>query len=435
MPAFVLRLLRARDAEEARRAMLAAALFFSVICGYLVAKPVRNALFLNKRRFDDQPAFYLLTAVVMFAVGIGVNLAAARWRPRQLVAGGFVGFALVFVSFGAWLAAGLPYGAEAFLVWVSVYNLLAVYFFWALANDRFTPEQGTRLYGPIGAGGVLGSIVGSYLAGLLARPLGSENLVFVVAGFQVLCLALVLRLTEEAAPPAGSSTPASSSLAAGTEGLRAIARSDFLQKIFGIVLLVTFVGTILEFRFSEIVQAEITGKDDKTRFFGLYFGLQNVLAFLFQVLAVAPLAGRWGPAPGLLALVAMQGVAALGLGGVLPTGGAGALPLAQALLLPCGALFYSLHQSSRELLYTPLSREEKYKAKVFADTFGFRLGDAVASVAQLANRFLLAEAALRPAALALLTLPLIAARGWLSVRASRRYRELAAKGAEFKVNQ
>ncbi|MBI5367410.1 MAG: hypothetical protein HZA54_10275 [Planctomycetes bacterium] len=439
------KLLRARDAGEARRALLAAGLFFSVLCGYLVVKPVRDALFLHRRPIDKLPAFYLITAAVVFVAGYLVNRAAARWPQRTLAVRAYAVFGGVFLGFRAWLGADLRYGPELFMVWVSVFNLLAVYFFWSLANDLFTPEAAARLYGPVGTGGVLGSIVGATLAGGLAERLGSVNLIYVAAGFQGVCVLVAARLGAAGeARSGGADAPAPTrgephGRDAGWDGLRAVGRSPYLRDICAIVVLVTFAGTFLDFQFKDILKRAITAEDQKTSFLGWYFAVQNTLTFLLQAVAVAPLSRRWGPLPGLAALVGMQALTALLLGGGGVLGLTLGLALAAPLTLPVGALFYSLHQSAKELLYTPLSANEIYSAKVYVDTFGFRLGDACTALLLIAGL-----GVVTPAGFVLASVPFILLRGWVSLRACRAYRALTAapgaggspgSGAEFKVSQ
>src|SRR5690606_36357684 len=132
------------------------------------------------------------TVLVTLAVNPVFGWLVSRYRRMAFVTATYLFFAAGLVAFyGLLAAAPAAVGArtgQVFYVWFSVFNLFATMLFWALMADRFTLEQSKRLFGAIAVGGTLGAIFGPWLAGSLARPLGTPALLLVAAGFLVLAL-------------------------------------------------------------------------------------------------------------------------------------------------------------------------------------------------------------------------------------------------------
>jgi AAA family ATP:ADP antiporter len=319
--------------------------------------------------------------------------------------------------------------ARFFFVFVSTFNLLIVSVFWGFLADLFHSEQAKRLFGAIGLGGTLGGIAGGTITAGLAKTLGPIPLLLVAAGLfevAVFCmsrLAHAYRVDEtprpdEASPPAARKDPPSGGVPPGTgtfSGLRLFLDSRYLLGIAAFLLLFTVGSTFLYLAQARIVRATFADAGSRTAFFAKADLAVNVLTAVTQLFFTGRLlpALGLGPALAFLPLVTAGGFVALGAS---PT--AGTLFVVQVLRR---AAEFALVKPAREALFTVVSREEKYSAKSFIDTFVYRSGDALGA---LADR-LVALLGLGPAGFAWAFLPVAALWTWNALTLGSRQRALA----------
>ena len=307
--------------------------------------------------------------------------------------------------------------ARFFFVFVSTFNLLIVSVFWGFLADLFRSEQAKRLFGAIGLGGTLGGIAGGVITASLAKTLGPVSLLLVAAGLfeaAVFCmsrLAHVYRVDETAeregdGVPDGGVPPGTGALS----GLSLFAKSRYLLGIAGFLLLFTVGSTFLYLAQARIVRATFADAGSRTAFFAKADLAVNVLTAVTQLFLTGRLlpALGLGPALAFLPVVSAAGFFALGAS---PT--AGTLFVVQVLRR---AAEFALVKPAREVLFTVVSREEKYSAKSFIDTFVYRTGDAIGA---LADR-LVAFVGLGPVGFAWAFLPVAALWTWNALALGRR---------------
>lgn len=375
---------------EGRAALLAAAYFFFLLASYFVLRPIRDEMgVLGGVRnlawlFGATLGTMLLLQPVFGALVSRVG--RARFIPLC-----YRGFALSLVAFYLALegAPGEPrvWVGRAFFVWVSVFNLFVVSIFWAFLVDVFRPEQARRLFGAIGVGGTLGAIAGAASTAFLVQHLGPRNLLLLSALLLEIAVWSVWLLGREvrserfvrARAAAGAEPPAERSLAlAGPalggrawDGLRHVSGSPYLANICLFIGLFTIGSTFLYFQQAEILEAHLEDSAARTALFAGIDLAVNLLTLLTQLFLTGRVLGRLGLGVGLaiLPLLSLVGFAVLALAPVL-----WAVVAFQVLRR---ASNFALMRPSREVLFTVVSRADKYKAKNFIDTFVYRLGDQV----------------------------------------------------------
>lgn len=368
--------------------------FFLIMAAYYVLKAVRGPIFLRALGIEWFPVFLVLNALVSFAAAGLFGRLADLVRKRTLITGiqGFfvanlVGFWLLLKLFpitapdSSWT----KLASASFTLWIGVFVLFAVTPFWSLVNELVRPDEGKRLFGFIGAGGILGGIVGGQLAHALAEPLGTVNLIPLSAGLLALTIPLFLVMMR-VTPPAGEATGGQGRLATtkgAFAGLATVRRDGYVAMIAAVVVSSTFIQTFIDYQFHAAVNETIATTDAQTAYFGLIQSHLNLASFAMQM-AVTPLVlSRLGVGAALAILPTVAFVGAL-----VTLGGAGLHTLAVVYIASFAAL-YSVHQASKELLYVPCDADVKYKAKAFIDAFGYRLGAAgcgiVTQVAQAAG--------------------------------------------------
>jgi AAA family ATP:ADP antiporter len=293
----------------------------------------------------------------------------------------FIANVLVFyVLFSRGVA--LPAVARAFFVWVSVFNLFVVSLFWSLMADLFRPGQAARLFGFISAGGSCGALAGPTLTALLAAPLGTANLLLVSCGFlglAVVCIQALVNLGDASGHSAPGSFRAAGPIGGTTwSGIAVILRSPYLLGVVAYVLLYTVLLGFAYLELARLISAADYDSAQRTTLFAHVDLAVNVLTLFGQLFVVARLVEKLGVG------VALALLPALGLAGFMIIGLVPVLAVLIGFQILRRAADYAIARPAREMLFTVLSREEKYKSKNFIDTVVFRGGDAASGWAYAA---------------------------------------------------
>ena len=364
--------------EEVRALLWSFAYFFFLLAAYYVLRPVRDEMGIAGG-VKNLPWLFTATFIVMLAVVPVFGAMVARIPRRRfipLVYHFFVANILIF-----WLLLTFKFAmadtAKVFFVWISVFNLFAVSVFWSFMSDLYASEQGKRLFGFIAAGGSAGALLGPAIAVWLAEPIGRANLLLIAAlllEFAVLC---AMRL-ESAADALKTNTPISNTTApreaalggSWIAGLIMVARSPYLAGIALWVALLSLAGTFLYFQQASIVSALTDDPNKRTAIFAQIDLAVSLLTITVQFLATGKLIRRFGagPAAAFLPLVFAAGFLMLALTPM--------LWVVIAFQATQRAANFAISNPAREVLFTVVGREEKYKAKYVIDNVVFRGGDA-----------------------------------------------------------
>jgi AAA family ATP:ADP antiporter len=267
--------------------------------------------------------------------------------------------------------------ARVFFVWISVFVLFAVSVFWSFMADVYASEQGKRLFGFIAAGGSAGALLGPSIAVWLAEPIGRANLLLIAAlllEFAVLCamrLESAATVLKDGGTAAVATERRETALGGGwIAGLAMLARSPYLAGIALWVALLSLAGTFLYFQQANIVAAMSDDPNRRTAVFAQIDLAVSLLTIVVQFLATGKLIRRFGagPAAAFLPLVFALGFLALALTPM--------LWVVIAFQATQRAANFAISNPAREVLFTVVGREEKYKAKYVIDNVVFRGGDA-----------------------------------------------------------
>ena len=364
---------------EGAPVFVAGLFFFCILSALMLLRPARDALGME-RGLDEVRWLFVGTALVTLAVNPVFGWLVARLRRLQFIAATYAFFAVSLCGFWALLvfapgAVGARSG-QVFYVWFSVFNLFVTMVFWALLADRFSSDQGKRLFALIAVGGTLGAIFGPWLASRLAEPLGTPALLLIAAGFLLMGIALaaglLVRLHGDGRRDARV-RPFEPARIGGSAwaGIRAVFASRYLSAIAGYVVIMTIVATFLYFTRLQMVAAAETELDARTGLLGNIDMWTQVAVLALQLTLSGQIIRRLG-LPFALALLPVA--MALGFIGLALYASFAVLILLEAANR---AIQRGLTRPARETLFTVVDREEKYKAKAFIDTFIYRAGDVV----------------------------------------------------------
>ncbi|MGH8035849.1 MAG: NTP/NDP exchange transporter, partial [Lysobacterales bacterium] len=297
----------------------------------------------------------------------------ANFRRGQFIPAIYLFFAsnLVLFMFGFSTEPVPPWVQHAFYVWLSVFNLFVVSVFWSFMTDIFQPGQAQRLFGFIMAGGSIGAIIGP---GLTAGLVSSSGVSAVMA-VSVACLLVATVMAVILGRYQRNSTHARSGLIGGGvwEGAVRVFQSRYLLYACMLMLLHNLTSTFLYNGLSVLVDEHIAGFDQRTIFFANLDFIVQGIAFVLQFFITSRLVNSMGM-PRTLAFIPV-----LIAGGFVILGGALSLVLFAAIQVAQRSLNYGILGPAKEMLFTVVDRETRYKSKNFIDTAIYRGSDVTAS--------------------------------------------------------
>lgn len=362
-----------RTRTEINVAAWGAVTFGALLASFMAFRPVRDALVLDGNP-DQIPWLFTGTFVVVTLVTPLWSAIVAK-RPRRVVPLAFHAFALCALGFFALLRAEVAPVAigRVFYMWSAVFNIFAVSVFWSLLADLLGHTTARRLYGPIAAGGTVGAVAGPALTKLLLADIGVSGVLVMTAillELAVLGVVQLRRIGDTLEPDREPDEPLQAqSSSEAFEGLRRVVDDRFLTAIAGFVLCTTAAGTFVYLAQADIVKLAIPDRAARTDFFATVDLYVNGGTLFVQLLVAGPLLRRVGPGLVLCVLPLAQGV------GIASLVAAPTLATLVAVQVTTRIATHGLTRPARELLFTVVARDDKYRAKNAIDTFVFRLGD------------------------------------------------------------
>lgn len=370
---------------EAGAATVAALYNFALLCGYFVMRPIRDSMGIAGG-VDQIPWLFLGTFLTMLAAVPLFGLLTAKLRRAVFLPWVYVFFMLNIVFFAVTmeLSPGDARLARAFFIWVSVFNLFIVSVFWSFMVDLFSREQSRRLFGFLAAGGTAGALTGPLITGLFAERVGQFWLLMTsvtLLGIALLCIRYLLAWSMNSAASrlvngAPEERERSTRPLGGNPfaGISLVISSRYLGGIAIFILLLTSVSTFLYIEQLKIVETVFESRDARTAFFGKLDAVVQALTITIQLFITSRLASRFG------VMMLLVSVPVLMTAGFLTLSVAPIFPVLVGVLVIRRALEYSITRPAREMLFTSVDTETKYKAKNFIDTVVYRGGDWLASM-------------------------------------------------------
>jgi len=373
----VFKKLAAVEPYEVRAVVLSMLYFFFLFGSYSVVKPVRDAMGTVYGVAHLQELFTAtFIASFVFAPlysGLASRLKLSTFLPwvYGFVAVTILLFYALFVSGkyqDHWIAAG-------FYVWVSTFNMLIISVFWTFMADIFSRAQAKRLFGFVAAGGTIGGIVGPAIATFLATRVGNSNLLLISsAGFGVTAVLVRMLAAEKRKLLAEGVEAQPTSLEHRLkgnpfDGFRLLLRSRYLLLLAVFLLLMTWISTIVYFQLGDLITKAFASREARTQAYATIDLTVNSFAVLIQLFGTGRIIARFGVNMGLLLNPIIMVVAFL------------AIAFSPVLLVLGGVQIvrrvaeYAVARPTREMLFTVVDQESRYKAKNVIDTVVYRFGD------------------------------------------------------------
>lgn len=373
---------RALSAKEKLFTAFAMLTGFAIACEYGITRPVSSALFLTRFSSEMLPWVWIFTVplnlVTIFFYGRWVaKLGPLRlfWIVNGLVAGGNLLTALLF-----------SYVPEIIFLqyaWKDVYILLMFKQLWSLIHTSFSSERAKGLYGWIFAMGSIGSLAGSLVPGFLAREVGSEYLFLLSAPLYWMLGKSFYKMFQYSSLGMEKKKEDFEKDAQDSPwGL--IKKSRLLLAALLIVVCMQVSIGLMEYQFNASLEEAVVGKDLRTEYYGKTLALTNLISLGLQAFGSFFILHFLGlKRTHLLIPFLLMSNGLL----VFFNPSFSVISLAYVVFK---AVDFSLFSISREMLYIPMTLEEKYRAKALIDVFAYRTSKAAVSLLILGLQFFLA---------------------------------------------
>jgi len=366
------------EANEISATVLSFLFIFALMLAYNILKPVRDSMAPD---WSDVELARLWTYNFIFSAA-AVSLygfAVSRLRLKYLVPGVYGFFATSFVLFylGARSLDDVGFVEKAFYLWISLFSLFHISVFWSLMSDLFSKTQALRLFAIIASGASVGTIAGSAATLALAKVLGTMNLMLIAAVILVTIVPIIGLLyglkSTQLQPGSGGPVNDQNVIVSGNPfaGFTEFVRNPFLLGIGVFIFLYTTIGSFAYFEIKNLL--ENLDRDARAQIWAGINLTVNTLTIATAMFATGRIASRFGLAKtlALVPLIVAVGFLAVAVNPML------AVVVVSWVVLKAGN--YAITRPGREMLYTLVNREDRFKAKPVIDIVVYRGGDTLAS--------------------------------------------------------
>ncbi|MBN9590482.1 MAG: hypothetical protein BGN85_09330 [Alphaproteobacteria bacterium 64-11] len=364
------------EPREVGIVLTAFAYFFFLMVSYFILRPLRDTMGTVYGVAHLQELFTGTFLLSLVAASVFAGL-ASRFRLSAFLPWiyGFIAITMLafFVLFER--AQNDRWVAAAFYIWLSTFNLLTISVFWSLLADIFSSPQAKRLFGFIAAGGTVGTIAAPAFISLFVTLTGTNVLLLIsAAGFTITAFLVRLLEAQKSRFAATDATAQQTTLqrrlgGSPFDGFTLLLRSPYLAMIALFLLLMTWVSTVIYFQLGDLISHEFASRADRTRAYATIDLATNSAAVLIQLFGTGRFIRRFGVTAGLLAnpVIMLLAFLAVAFSPVL-------LVLGSVQVLR-RVSEYAVAKPSRDMLFTVVDQQAKYKAKNVIDTVVYRFGD------------------------------------------------------------
>jgi AAA family ATP:ADP antiporter len=360
-------------ANEIRTTLLSFLLILFLMTAYYLLRPVRDAMASD---WSDAEVSWLWTLTFMFsAIAVSLyGIAVTTIKFGRLIPTVYGFFALSFTLFyvGTQYLGDRVLLDKAFYVWLSVFSLFHVSVFWSFMSDLYSQPQAVRLFAFIGAGASAGGIIGPAIASFLVKDIGTDQLLLIASGLLLATLPGIgwLQSLKSTGLTGEKSSAKDTAAAIGGNpfaGFSALLSSRFLLGICVFILLYTSISSFVYFELKNLL-AHYT-RNERSQIWSNMDLVVNSLTLLVALFATGRIARRWGLS------ITLASVPVLIAAGLLFLAAAPMVAVVVALQIVRRTGNYAITRPAREMLFTAVDRETRFKAKPVIDIVVYRGGD------------------------------------------------------------
>ena len=387
------------ERQELRAVLVSFVYLFCLMASYYTMRPLRDAL-ASEVASEDLKYLWTGTFVASTMAALVFGWVVSRFRISQFLPWVY-GFFIINIGLFYLLMAAYPLGSPqimtapifnawpivmgevkvstfvacVYYIWLSVFNMFVVSVFWSFLADRYTKDQSKRLFGFVAAGGSAGAALGPLATASVVNALGAENMLLIAAivlSITIFCIRDLVSHTEGGQSEELKHAAVKDRVGGSSwSGFSTLLKDRYLMAVAVFVMLYTFISTIFYVAQVDLVRAAFETREARYAVNAIVDGIVNGLAIFTQLFITSRLAGRWGLVFLLASMPIFMFLAFFALS---------AFPVLMMILglqVVRRAGNYALTRPGREMLWTVVDRDKKYKAKNVIDTSVYRGADLI----------------------------------------------------------
>lgn len=399
MKDFVCKILKIKR-SELHKTFLVALFSFLVIFAYYLIKPSKEALFVQYMGSAAMSDAYIAITIATLLFLFFYDYLVRRFRRSTFGSLLMVIFIVNLLIFWLMFKLGIRKpAAYALYIWSDIFSAATVTYFWSFTNDIYDSETAKKVYGFLGICSQVGAICGSRISEIVAKNSETEILLLLSGIAVIFIITVILRIdslvtseakaarpevrvseeivarferksdvteVKETAPGKKASAPAGKGLRELYRNFLMVIRSRHLRYFTFLLCMMLLCSNLMHFQINRILEATIPDKDGKTVFFAQQSERSNSLCLI--LLLLAPYFYRIFGIFGTLYTLPSINLFTISLFFLSP-----ALSIVAAAKVLDEGLKYGVIQVTREMLYIPCTKEEKYRAKAVIDILFYRV--------------------------------------------------------------
>ena len=355
------------------KAVIFSFLFVVVLMtAYYILRPVRDAMASD---WTDAEVSWLWTLNFFISTGIVAlyGMAVSKFRFRLLVPTMYSIFAGSFVMF--YLLGSISDDRtlidKAFYVWVSVFSLFNISVFWSFMSELFSKEQSGRLFGIIAVGASVGGLIGPSITAFFSVSIGIDNLMLIASMMLLIPLPIIFYLQSKATDLNNEKldlTPTSHPIGGNPiAGFKMLFSNPYLMSIALFIFLYTGISSFIYFELKNLLSD--LSRPERSAIWAQMDLAVNILSISIGLFATGRIVGKFGM-PVTIAMVPVMVCVGLLILAISPL-----LGVVMILQIIRRAGNYGMTRPAREMLFTLVDRETRFKAKPVIDIVAYRGSD------------------------------------------------------------
>lgn len=384
------------ESHELRAILVSFVYLFCLMASYYTMRPLRDAL-ASEVASEDLKFLWTGTFVASTLAAVVFGWVVSRYKISSCLPWVY-GFFIINIGIFYLLMEAYPLGSPetmtspilnawpivlgevkvstvvacVYYVWLSVFNMFVVSVFWSFLADRYTKDQSKRLFGFVAAGGSAGAALGPLATAAIVTDLGVENMLLISAIILSITLFCIRDLTRHTEGGHAEDTQNNAKVGGSAlSGFKTLFSDPYLMALAVFVMLYTFISTIFYVAQVDLVRAAFETREERYAVNAIVDGVVNSLAIFTQMFVTSRIAGRWGLVFLLACMPAFMIFAFFSLS-AFPV-----LMMILSLQVVRRAGNYALTRPGREMLWTVVDRDRKYKAKNVIDNSVYRGADLI----------------------------------------------------------
>ena len=359
-----------------KESLLGSFLFFLVLSSWYVLRPVRNEMAVAN--VDDLPYLLAAGAIAMLLINPIYSWVVSKTNLRKIVIYCYsflIVNLLIFLSTWKFLGIGdSVWVGRIFYVWCNVYSFFVVSIFWVVIINIFRNSKTRSFYGVIMAGGSLGAIFGSEISKRFSNSFDEYGLEFFTLSAAILLFFAMLLAMNITRSKMNEKILEKNSVGGGSlDSIKNSIQSEEIRNIAAYVWMWTCLMTIQWITAINIIEEWSSDSQQRISFFATIEQIVSPLTLLIQLFLTNIIIRKVG-IKNIMILYGFLFLIAYLLYGFFPS------IVAVAIVTVFLRVFeYGFNKPTREIIYSTLKQNDRYKSSVLIDTFVSRFGDLTGS--------------------------------------------------------